>query len=82
MALLHDDQDHKNRRCNSTLSALTLTTTDTDAHTPTLTSSTYEGCAQPVDCFGQWGSYTDCVYDENQHTNTRCRTYVVETICP
>ena len=75
----HDVQDHKNRRCR--VYAITTNVAHNGYGCPYANAykqCTTEGCAQPVDCFGQWGSYTDCVYDENQHTNTRCRTYVVE----
>ncbi|WZN58774.1 ricin B-type lectin domain-containing protein [Chloropicon roscoffensis] len=75
----HDDQDHKNRRCRFYAISTNLDHNGYGCpYANAYKQCTTEGCAQPVDCFGQWGSYTDCVYDENQHTNTRCRTYVVE----
>ena len=75
----HDSNDHKNRRCR------VYTVTTNVAHNGygcpyknTYKQCTTEGCAQPVDCLGQWGEYDVCKYDTEAHKNKRCRTYEVE----
>ena len=74
----YDDSDHKNKRCR------TYAVTRSSAHngyacpyTDKYEQCTSSGCSQPVDCVGAWDEFDSCSYDEDTHTNNKCRFYKV-----
>ena len=75
----HDAADHKNKRCRTY--KITTSVAHNEYGCPyvnTFEQCTTRGCAQPVDCLGEWEEYGACAHDASDHKNKKCRTYVVE----
>ena len=74
----HDENVHKNRRCRKyAVSTVAAHNGYGCPYQNLFKQCTTEGCAQPVDCLGDWEEYGACAHDQSEHQNKRCRTYAV-----
>ena len=76
----HYQPSHKNRRCKQWIVGKHAAHNGYDCpYDHGYETCTYSGCIQPIDCVGQWGSFSQCKHSLASGANERCKTYKTVT---
>ena len=72
------NSDHTNKRCKTYKVIQQATANGYGCpHSHDHVSCTKSGCAQPVDCVGDFGDYNECFYDIKDHKNKKCKHFKI-----